>query len=217
MNASPPTRGGTSGRFTFQYVGSGFWQRTSENSTTAEGIFDAFTYGFPTALAAMPRTGKASFGIDLLGVISPQDGVTGSGQMQVLFDTGTILISGSLDSSAAVPPGGSFSGTAELGSGRTFTGDLRLNSIGEFTGSLDGGFYCPQAEEVGASFAVAQADGRRAVGTITGRGGAQTASNTSLKAQTVNDFYVGEGGRLQATLSGASGDNTDRPPLSGPR
>ncbi|WP_416907673.1 MAG: beta strand repeat-containing protein [Polymorphobacter sp.] len=209
------TRGGTAGRFTFQYVGSGFWQRATENTNTVDGTIDAFVYGFPTAAAAVPRTGKGSYDVDLIGVISPDQGITGSGQLEVLFDSGTILISGNLDNTGALPQNSGFSGAAQLGAGRSFTGSFVLDALGEFTGSVDGGFYGPQGQEVGGAFAVAQSDGRRAVGTITGRGGPQAASNTSLRAQTVNDFYVGEGGRLQATLSGASGSNTSAASYSG--
>ena len=209
------TRGGTSGRFTFQYVGGGFWESATENANTINGTVDAFVYGFPTAVAAVPRTGKGSYDVDLIGVISPNQGITGSGQLQVLFDTGTILISGSLDP-GAVPPNSSFSGTAQLGAGRTFTGSFGLDAFGTFSGSIDGGFYGPQGQEVGGAFAVAETGGgRRAVGTILGRGGPQTASNTSLKSQTVNDFYVGEGGRLAATLTGSSGSNTGPASYSG--
>lgn len=202
------SRAGTSGRFTFQYVGAGFWQRSTENANTIDGIFDAFVYGFPTADAAVPRTGKASYDVDLIGVISPNQGMTGSGQLQVLFDTGTILISGSIDATGTLPPNSSFSGAAQLGAGRTFTGSFGLDAFGTFTGSIDGGFFGPEAQEVGGAFSAAAADGRRAVGTITGRGGTQSASNASLTNQTVNDFYAGDGGRLQATLTGSSGANT---------
>ncbi len=202
------TRAGTSGRFTYQYVGSGFWQRTTEGPTAIEGSIDGFVYGFPTAAAVLPRTGKASYDIDLLGVISPQTGISGSGSLLVWFDTAAIVISGSLDPTIAGARREAFSGNGLLFSGNSIGGELRLFDFGEFVGRIDGKFFGPQFEEVGLSFALAQADGRKAVGTITGRGGTQTASNASLKQQTVNDFYPGQGGRLGLTMNGASGSNT---------
>lgn len=204
------TKPGTSGRFTFQYVGGGYWQRTTTTASTLTANFDVFTYGLPTAATAVPRTGRAEFPVDLVGIQTLTDNiaaVTGSGTMQVDFATGTIVTHGTIGT-VLTPPNGSFSSEARLSSSsNAITGNFRFNDFGEFTGQLSGRFYGPTAQEVGATYYATQTDGRVATGTILGRQGSVPAGNTSMTALTRNEFFGSDAGTLRASLAGSSGQN----------
>ena len=110
---------GTSGRFTFEYVGGGYWQRTSEGAAAIAGNLEAFAYGLPTSASAVPRTGQAVYSVDLLGAVTVPNnvqGFTGAGKLLVNFASGTISIRGSIPCSRGTPcsprPRGSASGSS---------------------------------------------------------------------------------------------------------
>ncbi len=166
------TRGATSGRFTYQYVGSAYWQR----ATTAgggQGSFDAFVYGKPTAAAAVPKTGSASYAIDLLGAGTTPlgaSGITGSGTLDVTFETGKFVVSArmtqlydSLGHDVQLQAQGT------LGSDKTFHAPVTvLFDPDKFSGSLDGRFFGPQAQEVGGAWSLTQFGGLGAVNSMVG-------------------------------------------------
>ncbi|OJW69794.1 MAG: hypothetical protein BGO57_09615 [Sphingomonadales bacterium 63-6] len=167
------TRPGTSGPLRYKYVGAGFWQHTTEGASTISGSMDAFTYGVVTPAAAVPRSGQGNFTTDILGVIvSPYDLVSfsGDGVMKVRFDTGKIELNGRYSTidpfTGQANPSAIYDGEATLdGSANSFSGTL---SIFPLRNSLQGRFYGPSAEEVGATF-VGSSDGYSITGTLTGR------------------------------------------------
>ncbi|HTN14436.1 MAG TPA: transferrin-binding protein-like solute binding protein [Sphingomonadaceae bacterium] len=167
------TRSGTSGPLRYKYVGAGFWQRTTDGANTITGSMDAFTYGVKTADSAVPRSGQGNFTTDILGVIvSPYNLVSfaGDGVMKVRFDNGAIDLNGNYatvdPSTGQANPETIYDGHATLsGSTNSFTGTL---SIFPLTTSLEGRFYGPAAEEVGATF-VGSEGGYSITGTLTGR------------------------------------------------
>jgi hypothetical protein len=206
------TKSGTSGRFTFEYVGAGFWQRTNQTASEISGSFDAFTYGIATPNAAVPRTGRAEYKVDLIGIETVTNNIvamTGSGLMQVDFNNGIIVTHGTMGT-ALTPPDGTFSSEAKISAtGNAFSGNFRFWDFGEFLGQLQGRFYGPAAQEVGATYYATQADGRIAIGTLIGRGAAVTSTNTDLKNLVVNQFFAANSATLNTTLAGGSGANNN--------
>jgi hypothetical protein len=203
------TKPGTSGRFTYQYVGAAFWQHTVQTATTISGTFDAVAYGIASPNSGVPRTGRAEYGVDLIGVESVPGNIvamTGSGKMQVDFVSGAIITHGTMGT--ALMPNGAFSSEAKLSStANSFAGNFRFYDFGEFVGQLNGRFYGPNAQEVGSTYYATQADGRIAIGTIIGRGSAVTATNTSVRTPTVNEFFANDAATMKASLTGAPGTN----------
>lgn len=87
------TNAASSGDLTYRYVGGGFWQRTIDSTTSVNGAFDAFTYGVETPDAALPRTGGASYAVDLLGVVASPDALysmSGDGTLTANLLTGSV-------------------------------------------------------------------------------------------------------------------------------
>jgi hypothetical protein len=200
---------GTSGRFTYTYVGGAFWQRTTETATRIDGQFDAMAYGVRTPASAVPRTGTGEYSVDLIGVESLSNnvvGVTGQGTLRVDFATGAVVTTGAMTAPISGPT--NFSSEARLASNaNSFTGTFRYWDFGEFTGTINGAFYGPAAQEVGAAYSARQGDGRAAVGLIIGRSRTPSTGNATLTNLTVNEFFSNDAARLSTTLTGQSGSN----------
>lgn len=160
---------------THEYVGSGFWQRTTQTDSSYQIGLSAFTYGVETTDAAIPRTGSASYDVLLLGTRAYVDvarGLSGQGRLDIDFASGDVLTNGmfreiDLETGQASAWEEFWGGSAQLASDRNgFSGSL---NVGGMTGPLDGRFYGPSGEEVGGAFAVAGEWGDSAVGTLTGK------------------------------------------------
>ncbi|MET0308685.1 MAG: transferrin-binding protein-like solute binding protein [Sphingomonas sp.] len=175
------TNPGTSGPLTYQYVGAGAWQRTTAVpdpggvSARDHVIFDykPFTYGVVTPDSALPRIGSAGFTIDLIGTLGGETVTALHGRDSVLtvnFASGVIATSGILDEYSATQQllaSHSFGGSAQLSSStNAFAGTFGFDDL---SGGLNGRFYGPGAEEVGAVWTATNPDGRAATGTIIGR------------------------------------------------
>lgn len=201
------TKPGTSGRFNYEFVGGGYWQRTIDGTSTISGSLDAFDYGFRTPDAGVPRTGRGEYAVDLLGAETTSDnvfGVTGQGTTQVDFASGAIVTHGTL--TAAIDGATTFSSEAKLSSTTgAFSGNFRFNDFGLFSGQLNGSFFGPNGQEIGAAFSASEPSGRVAVGTIIGRGASVTASNASLVSPANNEFFTNDAAAITATLDGTSG------------
>jgi hypothetical protein len=178
------TNPGTSGALTYQYVGAGFWQRqtsVSDPLIPANNHFDldnrAFTYGVETPDSALPRTGSGGYAVDLVGALNGEvpSILSGDGTLSVNFGSGAVATSGtlteySIDAAPLVLSTGTFSGQAQLSSStNAFGGTFGLTATNTFSGGLNGRFYGPLAEEVGAVWSVTNPDGSAGTGTITGR------------------------------------------------
>ncbi len=183
----------TPGALSYKYVGAGYWQRTVTSSSTISGSFDAFTYGVETPDAALPRTGAASYGVDLLGTAAYSHdvrAVSGSGTLQADFVNGLIRIDGTareLDAQTGMvinPYMAFYSQSALSSANNSFGGAFRYYMDGSpirspFDGTISGRFYGPAAEEVGGTFSARNDEGSSVVGTLTGaRSG--TGANLSL-------------------------------------
>jgi hypothetical protein len=193
------SRPAISGALTYQYVGSGFWQSTTQDGSSGSAKLDAFTYGVETPDSVLPRSGAAHYSIDLLGISASKSNIeplsiSGTGSLDVDFARGTIQVAGTANETNAETPAGSairwsvpFSGLASVSSSQNmFDGSFTYGYLdgtgGLFSGALDGRFYGPDAEEVGAAVSGKNAGGDVMAGAITGR---QAPGVGSL---TVTDF-----------------------------
>ncbi|WP_126174308.1 transferrin-binding protein-like solute binding protein [Altericroceibacterium xinjiangense] len=133
----------------------------------------------------MPRTGTATFSTGVTGLQETEYGLAqfnGSGLFSFSFGGwswngkgATIArlplsrepIDSKQDSLLVV---GHFSGFGQISSGgNRFQGSLTLTSGYQYSGSLDGRFYGPAAEEIGATFSGTDSIGKQMTGTLTGR------------------------------------------------
>ncbi|MCW2395455.1 MULTISPECIES: transferrin-binding protein-like solute binding protein [unclassified Sphingobium] len=200
------TKAGISGRFTYRYVGSGFWQSTTTGAVVVSGSLDAFAYGAATPNGAVPRTGRSEYAVDLIGartIGSTATGITGQGLTQVDFATGAIVTHGTAVTpfSANAP----FSSEARLSSSsNSFSGTFRIDDFGVFQGTLDGRFFGPNAQEIGAAVS-AKTGLDIMIGAIAGRGSTVTTANTTTKPLSVNDFFAADSARLTTTLQNYNG------------
>jgi len=210
------TKAGTSGHDTYQYVGAAFWQNTTVTSTTSgSGNFYAVAYGEPTPTAAVPTTGTASYGIDLIGAENPAQpsqsvqGITGTGSVNINFSTGALALSG-------IAGGGTFSGGGTLASSGSFTGAFAVSSpIIASQGEMTGRLYGPSAQEIGGTFyttaiagASPEADTYATAGVFIGRTQAAAATDTSFASLTganlLNADRVSQNGNAAATVGTAA-------------
>ncbi|WP_010546261.1 hypothetical protein, partial [Sphingomonas elodea] len=203
---------GTSGALTYQYVGAGFWQRADfDSSGNGAFRFNAFTYGVETPDAALPRTGSGAYAVDLIGSLGygVLESLVGSGSLQVDFASGRIVTSGTVrevsTSTGATITTSTFTGLAQLAASSNAFAGIFAFSGGELAGVLNGRFYGPGAQEVGASWSASNADGRAAAGVLIGRqSGAQTG-NASLASLTAGQVFSGETSTLAAQYDEAAG------------
>lgn len=156
------TNPGSSGSLRYTYVGGGFWQRSVQGASTVDGTFDSFTYGVKTPDTAVPRSGSATYDLDLLGVLARASGgapygMSGTGQMTVDFSTNgfsgggtadlTDPFSGTLAERNPFTLNGTVSASANALSG-AFVYDPQGN---RYVGGLTGRFFGPAADEFGAA------------------------------------------------------------------
>jgi len=211
------TNPGTSGAFTYKYVGGGYWQRTTINGSSGTGSLYAFAYGVPTPAASVPRSGSAAYTLDVLGAAAWPDGlhaIGGSGTMAVNFASGGLNLTTAITDVPASGFGtqtytmtgsGTLSSSANSFSGTTFvTGYV-------FQGNFNGRFYGPTAEEVGASF-TASGQGISLAGTLLGRA---VAAGSGIAGAA--GAYTNNTGRLLVyTVDKATGLLTAQAAVSGP-
>lgn len=195
------TKPGTSGKLTYQYVGGGYWQRSNDSGTTVDFSYDAFTYGVKTPDAALVRTGSGVYAVDLLGAMAEDIGplaLAGEGTLQTDFLNGQVTSTGTmrmLSTDGSVMGTSAFNGFGMLSSSaNAFNGNFLFDYRGRFTGAMQGRFYGPLGQEVGASWSAQNPEGRVAVGTLLGRrdpnnpGVNQTLINLRLSQSFKTDF-----------------------------
>jgi len=188
------TNPGTSGHFTYQYVGSGYWQQTNQTTSNISGSLDAFTYGVVTPDSALPRSGAATYSIDILAEVTHLNGIAataGSGTLGVDFQSGNILATGTMPAVIMTGQTDSFTIAAKLsGSTNNFSGNITWDDFGKFTGAINGRFYGPAGQEVGAAFSATQTGvSTIAAGTIIGRGTAPAPIDTTQSNPSAGTFF----------------------------
>jgi hypothetical protein len=213
-------------QYSNKYVGMGYWQRNILLGPDQQTYFSTFIYGFDTLDSSMPRAGAAHWQTDIFGLLTIPDTdlriMQGLGDFDVDFAAGTFralaevseynYVTGILESNSQ-----RFEAGGSLGSGNGFSGLFSYNALydGRYNialhGTLAGGFYGPDAEELGATFE-ATGDGAVLTGALTGRRsefGANTNNgaiqNLTLTNPLAEEFLNGTGGSLYWEQSDSEG------------
>ena len=189
------TNPGTPDAPRFRYVGSGLWERTQTDAPKTTTTMDYFTYGVPTPASAMPTTGTATFGVRLDGEAGYSRYILvlkGGGRFTVDFASGKLTGSGTMDgyaNGARTLYQLKWSSKANIASGATtFSGSFKT---GDRQGGIDGRFYGPHHEEIGAVWNSKLLDNEVASGTILGRDTATMPSNNGLANLVINEDLGG--------------------------
>ena len=151
-----------SGPFVYSYTAvasvhsvltSGVTSQTSVNDNLA-------VFGMPTAASAVPRTGSATYALDVLGAF------TGTGTGNVNFASGSYNFSGNLAQGGIT---GTFSSNGTLASASNgFSGTIGVSlnqGAATYNGSLGGMFFGPAAQELGATFVASPTTSNGTLGT----------------------------------------------------
>lgn len=138
-----------SGPFVYTYTAVASIHSVITSGTTSQTSVsdDLAVFGMPTPASAVPRTGNATYALDVLGAFA------GTGTGTVNFGSGTYNFSGNLAQ-------GSVSGTfasngALVAAGNGFSGKVSVSlnqGAATYNGSLGGMFFGPGAQELGATF-----------------------------------------------------------------
>jgi len=194
------TKAGDSGAFNYRYVAAGLKRYRAGSGTEVGQLtrLDAFTYGIRTTDAAVPTSGSASFAIGITGNQALGDAVgrfDGTGLLAVDFAnlafTGSGLLTFRYPSNRYParsdgpysPYFGRFATSGTLGSGSNlFTGAIDFEMLVEFQAALEGRFYGPAAEEIGATFSGLGVNGLALVGAIIGRRGSAALEYETLES-----------------------------------
>ena len=150
--------GGSTSSSSLQYTSYGIWLESNatsvlDGSSGEVTSVSSFVIGDPTPLAAMPRSGSATYrgqavGVELRGAQLPR---TLSGP----FDASVDFNSGRIDATADLSGAGDGSAFGRVTmSGLAISGNRFSGSAGAsgYTGSVKGGFSGPSASELGGAF-----------------------------------------------------------------
>jgi len=154
---------GTSLTPSLTYTTYGSWLVGSTTSTDQTFATVYFTYGIPTKTSDMPKTGSASYTLQIAGEGSLP--VLGSGTLTANFAASTVDVSLGLKAIETSRPGttpydlATVTGSGTIGAAGSNPGFTSSLAGGGYSGSLNGVFYGPQAAEVGGAFAITTSGG----------------------------------------------------------
>ncbi|MDO9487046.1 MAG: transferrin-binding protein-like solute binding protein [Sphingomonadaceae bacterium] len=201
-----------------QFVRIGQFQRNLTVEGHHEALFGAFTYGFATPAAAVPRTGVVSFDTYTTGTATTRGfevaTFEGSGQLDVDLAAGIFytqmntLETGSSPGSGVVGGGIEVIATGRLASGDgSFTGNVIYGGrTSRLAGTLAGRFYGPTAEELGASFSATGMGDTTVTGAFIGyRDPTNTRVNLTLINMTRSQRFFTQGHLLSVADALATG------------
>lgn len=209
-------------------VAAGYWQRNTTSSNLIDIEFDAFTYGFETAAAAMPRTGGGSYAVEMFGFLAPLNVepkiVAGTGTFEADFLTGNFAATGT--SRTVELTADYYSGLYDwraggriASTGNAFSGHFALDAAHRITvaGDINGRLYGPSGQELGAAFNASDAAGTLLAGTLLGRKASDTIQPLTLSnVPGTASFYGTQASLLYlekpgtGTLEGAAPDFPDQ-------
>lgn len=157
-----------------RYVAMGYWQHNKVDGDQQATKFYTFAYGFETATAALPRTGFGSWRTDIFGLLTLPGArartMQGEGRFDVDLAQGAFSTSGMIREDEVAGGGGSTS--IGLAGGGNLSSDGRFSGFIAYTGSvgpIEGSFYGPGADELGASFVATDSNGGVLNGALTGQ------------------------------------------------
>ncbi|MEO9133016.1 MAG: transferrin-binding protein-like solute binding protein [Sphingomonas sp.] len=201
-----------------QYVQLGYWQRNVVTGTRQDTQFDTFTFGFDTPATGVPHSGSVSFNVDAFGLVTTPGIEPVAFQGQGGFDAD--FLTGVFSTHTWLTETGLLTGNGESGGGIDLTGAGHLSSSdGSFSGNMlyegfnasiggtmSGRFYGPAAQELGASFGGAAADGSSFNGAFTGqRDTSAAALNQTLTNLVAPQLFYTSSQDLYVIPNGASG------------
>lgn len=218
-----------------KFVGMGYWQSSTLTGGKQATELDVFVYGFPAPANALPTAGGATFLVDAFGAVS-QPGMEpraffGSDKLYLdltsgLYSTRIPVFEYSLNSISNAS-GGYILSQGQVTSANGFEGSLLYQNVKpdtleryNFTGSLTGGFYGPEAQELGATFLASSGNGA-VVGALTGQRDTSPAvtlaltnilSDTDLRLHFAQSTIARDSGQSPA-LRGSVGYVNDIPRL----
>lgn len=223
-----PYYGNTSNR----YVGMGYAQRNTRPGERQDTAFTTFTYGLDTPASGVPRTGAGTFATDVFGLASvpgaEPDVFQGRGRFDVDFVNGLFSTTTSVTRTGLISGNSTVGGGLDLtGGGRlsaangTFSGDVVYSSLGrQIGGQLNGRFYGPNADEIGATFSGSASDGSAFNGALTGqRDTTLQAVNTSFARLVTSQLFYADTTTLTVRTprtGGGTPNVSDYPGLLGP-
>lgn len=157
---------------TLTYTGYGQWMVGSTTGT--DQTFDTayFTYGIPTKTTDLPKTGSASYTLQIAGEQATL-GISGAGSLTANFAAATVDVSLGLKATQTSRPGAqtfdlaTVTGSGTIGTAGGNPGFVSNLAGGGYSGSINGLFYGPQAAEVGGAFFLVGAG--EIVGAVVGR------------------------------------------------
>jgi hypothetical protein len=173
-------QGANSLGFLYTYVSFANWHNEAPSGSDTLRTMNVAVFGATTAFNAIPKSGTASYQLDISGYqITGPLGTTGShsigssyvgtGTANFDFGGGTYAMTGNVPGVVNYGAMEGFSSSGKLTSGANgYAGTFGFNDSGAFTGTLNGWFFGPAAQELGAVFAGSAPDGRTTVGTIVG-------------------------------------------------
>ncbi|WP_428332617.1 transferrin-binding protein-like solute binding protein [Novosphingobium sp.] len=193
----------------YQFVAGGQRSQVVSTSGGASAITnDFFVFGNPTALGGVPRTGTAGYALNVQGIVGDTNfknllNFNGTGTLTADFSAGTLtagsavsyLPTGSLSPTAVAT--GNFAATGTISAtANALTGTVTLDGLGSaYSGPLNGQFYGPGAQELGAAFSASSASGT-ASGFFTAQNTNPAGSLATL--QTATSFDVNASQASQA-------------------
>lgn len=214
------------GTFTPQYVAMGYWQRNTISGSTQSTTYDSFTYGLNTPAAAIPRSGQAAFQTSVFGITTTPGyqprSFQGAGRFDVDFLTGIFSTDTSVTETELVSGSGTVGGGIELTGGGhlsssdgSFSGFIHYGGFNaNASGVINGSFYGPSAQELGASFSANGADGSSVSGSLTGARDTTLAPvNLTLVNQVTSQLFYPTESLLTTTSGGADGFQVRQTPM----
>jgi hypothetical protein len=167
-----------SGSFKYSYTAVAYFNTSqSDNFAGSTTLYNDFSvFGFPTPAAAVPRTGSATYALDLMGRYP------GTGTGSVNFGSGTYNFSGTIAQSIGssqttgtfqstgtlASASNGFSGTVNLAVNTTFPNPpgADVKSAYTFSGPIGGMFFGPTAQELGGTFVASTTSSSTTAGSV---------------------------------------------------
>jgi len=202
---------GTGGGLT-KYVGAGLWLHEVDGSSSVDGQVTGLTYGVQSAFSALPRSGTASYDVNLLGLRGAGSTIYalgGSGVLNVDFSSGAVyaggLYSETNSTTAAKSDNHNWAAQARIsGTGNTLVGQIQTDSAG--SGGWYGAFYGPAAQEIGGSWSSKSGSDVAAAGVIWGAQGSTPLNGvTNLASPQTDAFFTPVAASLWATAAPGTG------------
>ena len=214
------TRTGPQGATGTRYAGGGIWLHDGTAQGVRQVLMRSFSYGIATAVADIPTTGSASFGVVLTGVqavgqVTTPPGlasINGSGLLTIDWANRQVTGGGVTYTRSPLPGGAApllIPGTFEYNGIALPTGGLdgfmTVGNAGNTgSGTADGRLYGPGAAEVGIAYSVSSGTPiRSGVGVVTGARGTVAPAFETMSTLLSDVTLSGFQGEVRIPSAGA--------------